>query len=172
MGDMNDDNGLNPDTNDLSAADSEATPVEEPTQKVEAAASEVAAEEPAATVPPTALPPQAPVAPAARRGFLDRLWGWKAAVVLALAGLLLGGLVGAGVAMAAGHDRGGRGDFGRMGHHGMWGERDGDREGMGGPGRNWGPGGNGQCPGGPGGPIAPSAPNAPAAPSASPSPSA
>lgn len=114
------------------------------------------------TEPTDVQPEQEPAAaPVAERTRLrDLVFGLKALVAVALAGLILGGLAGFGINAATGDERDGR--MGRFGPGGGFQE---------GPGGRGGPGGFPQGPGqmGPGG-QAPQMPQGPPAPQSSQSP--
>ncbi|MEP6817563.1 MAG: hypothetical protein ABI873_18660 [Marmoricola sp.] len=109
-------------------------------------------------VPPPVSQPQssfAPATPALRQRFMDRLWGIKSMIAVALAAVVLGGLGGAAIAKAG--DGGDQGDrFGPGGGHGGFDHR-------GGPGRfgEPGPGGFGQDGPGQPGVVPPSPSTAP-----------
>lgn len=77
------------------------------------------------TVPPGAQPP--------RRRFVDRLWGIKSMIAVALAAVIIGGLGGAALANVGddGDQRGGFGPGGRHGGFHHFGNRGGDRGGFG-----------------------------------------
>lgn len=99
----------------------------------------------------TATPAAQPAAEPPKQRFVDRLWGLKSMIAVALAAVILGGLGGAAIAKA-GEGDGQRGGFGPGGRHGGFGNQLGDRGG-----RRGGLGQNGVVPPAP--PATPSSPS-------------